>query len=48
MTDESVCYCGHVADEHEPNAHGQPVQCTVEDCRCVQFELNEDEDSDDE
>lgn len=46
MNDTDVCVCGHVADEHEQRRSG-PVECTVEGCGCVQFELADEGDDDD-
>jgi hypothetical protein len=36
---EKTCYCGHVLDEHEDTTL---APCTIEDCDCVAFELDED------
>lgn len=36
----SLCICGHVLDEHDPDT----LSCTVGDCRCAGHEPKELED----
>jgi hypothetical protein len=37
---DNVCACGHVEDEHEGS--GFFSKCLVEECDCIDFELDED------
>jgi hypothetical protein len=34
----ALCYCGHLDDEHDGEEN-----CTIEGCRCVAFEQDEEE-----
>lgn len=40
ITDTSICECGHVWDEHE-----EGKSCCVEDCKCIHFDMAEDQDA---
>ena len=48
MGDELTCVCGHTEDEHggDPQYPGSS-KCNVDDCECVCFEADEDEDDGD-
>lgn len=51
MDDTSICYCGHVLDEHGGDHHApNALACTVKGCHCVAFEHNPEatEDADEE
>jgi len=37
---DATCTCGHVYDEHE-----RGVECTIDDCPCVHFEADEDDEA---
>ena len=39
MSDETCC-CGHVYDEHE-----RGKACTIDDCPCIHFEADENDDA---
>lgn len=39
IPEQDTCTCGHVADEHTSGHE----ECTVDGCRCVHFELADEE-----
>lgn len=36
------CTCGHAEEEHKTRKTG-PVECEVEDCDCIQYEWDGEE-----
>jgi len=38
-SNEGVCACGHVEDEHDPHSGS----CTIKDCLCAGFEPDDQE-----
>lgn len=42
IEDTSVCFCGHIYDEHDTFSFLEP--CQVEDCNCDMFDDGEDDD----
>ncbi len=38
MSDDDVCYCGHIRDEHHDNDPEMGNECAVVDCDCIYFE----------
>lgn len=45
MNGDESCVCGHIYDEHggDPDYPGSTA-CAIEDCDCLCFDLNEEED----
>ena len=40
---DEICTCGHTADDHGAPWEGDDEGVCIEDCPCIQFELDEED-----